>query len=134
MISGNGNLARLDLKACVMESLKDSVAPNVSWESEACKKSFDKLNDWSIQVVAAMLSNMRDAGDVPYVSGKLAASSVMDGVRALEQVLSESYPSNYVRRVSDLFKASVKRRLPKLHQAWKESKNVYFGVSASREK
>ena len=133
MISGNREIATMDVTAIALESLMSVIAMNIDWNSGNRPKEMATMSDWARQVANVVISNMSDSGDCPYVKGKPSQVDIDNGVKALESILIVYFNTTYASKKASAFKTAFKANLSVRVQKWKEVCDVHFGVSASRQ-
>ena len=133
MISGNREIAKMDVTASALEALMAVIAMNIDWKSGNRPREMAMMSDWARQVANVVVSNMSDSGDCPYVRGKPSQVDVDNGVKVLESILILYFNSTYASKKSAAFKTAFKANMAVRVKKWKEVCDVHFGVSPSRQ-
>jgi len=129
MFSGNKAMAQESIRLAAFESLKDTFAcQNINWESKSCERAVKDFNELAILIAAAVVINITDAGDIPYVSGRPTKLDIQRGLGILiSHYTSGDLPNaKYADKKTKAFKRSFEAKIKKLSEQWERKvQNLY---------
>lgn len=132
MISGNRNeVARL-IAEVTLEALKRAFTDDspISWDAKSWAKPLEDFKKVAGQAADAVVQNMEDRGDVPYVKGKFTKSDTERGAECVRSYFARVLTvKGYCRRRTKTFNRLFELGFQKLTRNWKEHADVYFPVS-----
>ena len=135
MISGNKNTALASVQAIVVASLKDAFGSNINWEVKSCERAIKEFTMLSVTIAAAVLENMKDCGDVPYIMGKPTGDEIRFGASLmLIHYLTEKDQAarSYYEKKFKLFVDALSGRIKTEALAWKAQAKQYFNEQRKR--
>lgn len=85
MISGNKKIAFGDVQTAAICALKSAFGNNFNWESKSCERALTEFATLCVRITEAVLSDMKDCGDVGYVKGKPSVSDMKRGAEVARE-------------------------------------------------
>jgi hypothetical protein len=132
MIAGNRSEVASLIAEMILDALKRAITEGtpVDWSAKSWACALADFKQVSGQAADAVVQNMEDRGDVPYVKGKFTRVDQERGAELVREYLMRIVKiKGYCRRRTKMFDSLFSLGFRKLTQNWKERADVYFHVS-----